>query len=105
MNEQDTEQEQQPTTDRTALLSFLETMRRDFDNGLLPARNAYPGPQGWIGPWLMRSILGLQYQKPTDDTVNKLISFGSNHLAIWSAISLAITGSVINTWIPSMFQP
>jgi hypothetical protein len=95
------------SVDRSEILSWLDTLRRDFDPVLLEARKNYPAQGFWLWPLLVRSFLGLKYKKMPEDSYQKLTTFFSNHVTIWSAIGLGVFGTLSNdafNWFES-FRP
>ncbi|MCD9023195.1 hypothetical protein [Cohnella silvisoli] len=93
--------------DRSELIAWLDTLRRDFDPPLLEARKNYPSPGFWLWPLLGRSLFGLKYKKMSEDSIQKLGAFFTNHITIWTAIGLGVFGALSNDvfdWFKD-FQP
>ena len=57
--------EQMDQVDRVELLSWLETIERNFDPLLLKGRNRFNEAEGWVGIWLFRSLIGKRQIAPT----------------------------------------
>ncbi|MCU6793971.1 hypothetical protein OB236_17855 [Paenibacillus sp. WQ 127069] len=90
---------QEVETESSTVLSFLLARSKDFDTVLLKARDQFPGPPGWLGPLLIRSLLGLQYEKMPDESMQKGVAFFSNHITVWIALgagALGITSAALN---------
>lgn len=90
--------------DQTSLISWLDTIIRDFDQILLEARKKST-VHGWFGSWLLHSLLGLTYKEPTKGSISKINSFFSHHWTLWSAILIGVFGPIANHWTISTFQP
>lgn len=88
------------------LISWLGSIKEDFDPVLTAARKHYSG-KGWVGAWLIRSILGIKYIKVPENNVNKAVIFFSNHVTLWVAVLIGILGTGANEYIHlfSKLQP
>ncbi|AGA59985.1 hypothetical protein Theco_3981 (plasmid) [Thermobacillus composti KWC4] len=75
--------EQKDQLDRVELLSWLETLERNFDPLLLKGRNRFNEAEGWVGIWLFRSLIGTNYKKMPEDSVNKVIDIFSSRWQTW----------------------
>jgi len=75
--------EQMDQVDRVELLSWLETIERNFDPLLLKGRNRFNEAEGWVGIWLFRSLIGTNYKKMSEDSVNKIIGIFSSRWQTW----------------------
>jgi len=97
------ETNQNDVVDRIELLSWLDTIKRDFDPKLLQARGQFPA-SGWFWPLIIRSLLGFKYKKMSDDSIEIFIRIFSSHFAVWGAIIIGIGGTTANTWIDWFHQ-
>lgn len=68
---------------RSEMLFWLNLIERNFDAPLLKGRNRFSEAQGWVGIWLIRSLIGTSYKKVPEDSVNTVFSFFSNQWQTW----------------------
>jgi hypothetical protein len=76
---------QNKAVDRVEILSWLETIQRNFDPLLLKGRNRFneAGEWIWIGIWLVRSFIGVGFQKMPEDNINKFLAVFSSWWQTW----------------------
>jgi hypothetical protein len=71
------------------LLSWLQTIERDFEPPLLQGRKRFNESRGWVGVWLLRSLLGARVEK-ADTKSRKLVALLSSRWQTWAThVSLA----------------
>lgn len=93
--------EQKEHIDRVGLLSWLETLERDFDSLLLKGRSRFSEPAGWVGIWLVRSLIGTNYEKMPENSVNKILAFFSSRLQTWVTY-IGLAGVLGVPYIPNL---
>lgn len=93
------QENEQKENERVKIINWLASIKRDFDPMLLAAKKQHPA-NGWVVPWLIRSVLGFQYKKMPENSVSKTVSFFSNHVTIWSSIAVGLFGALGNAWLP-----
>lgn len=76
--------------DRIALFSWLEMIQRSFDPKLFMARQRFNEAVGWVGIWLIRSLIGTSYKKMPEESLNKTIGFLSTQWQTWGTYLLAV---------------
>lgn len=76
--------------DRIALFGWLEMIQRSFDPKLLMARQRFNEAAGWVGIWLIRSLIGTSYKKMPEESLNKTIGFLSTQWQTWGTYLLAV---------------
>lgn len=76
--------------DRIALFSWLEMIQRSFDPKLFMARQRFNEAAGWVGIWLIRSLIGTSYKKMPEESLNKTIGFLSTQWQTWGTYLLAV---------------
>jgi hypothetical protein len=91
------EQHPQEIVDRSTVLSFLLARSKDFDTLLLKARDQFPGPEGWVGPLLLRSLFGMNYQKMPEESTQKITAIFSNNITVWVTWIAGIIGISFTT--------
>lgn len=94
--------EQRDIMDRVELLSWLETMERNFDPLLLKGRNRFNESEGWIGIWLLRSLLGIRYEKMPEDKVSRIINVFSTRWQTWLTYLAGVAGMCVIPNIPNI---
>ncbi|MCL6604840.1 MAG: vacuolar protein sorting-associated family 51 protein [Paenibacillus sp.] len=87
--------------DQVQLLFWLDTVRRDFDPTLQKARTNFNPAAGWFGILLIRSLLGLRYQKMTEEDFSKIKSFFSSQATLWSIYGIGIAVGLFH-WLESL---
>ncbi|WP_054943588.1 hypothetical protein [Paenibacillus ihuae] len=104
--EEVSQENEQNENERIDLISWLGSIKRDFDPLLLEARKQYP-INGWVGSWLIRSLTGFKYIKMPENSVSKIVTFFSNHITIWASIAIGAFGAGANKYLPlfSHLQP
>lgn len=104
--EEVSQENEQKENEKIDLISWLGSIKRDFDPLLLEARKQYP-TNGWVGSWLIRSLTGFKYIKMPENSVSKVVTFFSNHITIWSSIVIGLFGVGANKYLPlfSHLQP
>ncbi|MFD0714772.1 hypothetical protein [Paenibacillus sp. GCM10027626] len=85
---------------RPDLISWIGAIQRNFDPILLEGRKHYREAAGWVGIWLLRSLLGTSYQKMSQDRVNKFLVIFSNQWQTW--LTYVGLGGIVG--LPSIFD-
>ena len=68
---------------RIEMLSWLETIVRNFDPPLLMGRARFNEAEGWVWIWLLRSLFGAKYEKMPEEKVNGFLRTFSSRWQTW----------------------